>query len=393
MSAVAKVNERLAALAAAGTSPWLDQISRSLTQEGELRRLRDEHSLRGVTSNPAIFEKAIVGSPDYDEQIEQLACEGAAARAIYQQIAIQDVQEAADVLRPVYDELGGGDGYVSLEVDPDLALDCDLTIAQAREYWQRVKRPNAMIKIPGTREALPAIEQATYEGINVNVTLLFSVEAYAVVAEAFIRGLERRRTEGLGLDVHSVASFFVSRVDSEVDKRLEALGRPDLQGTAAIANARLAYRRFEEIFHGERFAELRAAGAPVQRPLWASTGVKNPAYRDTRYVDELVGPDTVNTMPMQTLLACSERLDVHGETVREDPAPALEALSTAGIDLDDVTRTLLRQGIEAFVTPMQDLLADLEALSRAARSVVAVAKPHEPQTAFDAPGRPDREDT
>jgi len=192
VSAVVKVNERLAALAAAGTSPWLDQISRSLTQEGELRRLRDEHSLRGVTSNPAIFEKAIVGSPDYDEQIEQLAREGAAARAIYQQIAIQDVQEAADVLRPVYDELGGGDGYVSLEVDPDLALDCDLTIAQAREYWQRVKRPNAMIKIPGTREALPAIEQATYEGINVNVTLLFSVEAYAVVAEAFIRGLVQR---------------------------------------------------------------------------------------------------------------------------------------------------------------------------------------------------------
>ena len=361
MSQAVNVNPRLAALTAAGTSPWLDQIRRSLTQGGELRKMVDEDSLRGVTSNPAIFEKAILGSPDYDDQIEELARTGALARAIYQDIAIQDVQEAADVLRSVFDDLDGDDGYVSLEVDPDLAFDSDRTIAQAREYWARVDRPNVMIKIPGTSECLPAIEQAIYEGINVNVTLLFAVEAYATVAEAYIKGLERRHREGKDLDVRSVASFFVSRVDSEVDKRLEASGREDLQGQAAVANARAAYRRFEEIFRGDRFAELLAAGAHVQRPLWASTGVKNPAYNETKYVEELVGPDTVNTMPMQTLLACAERLEVGGETLREDPAPVLEALAGAGIDMADVTDKLLREGVDAFVTPMQKLLAGVEA--------------------------------
>ncbi|CAN5474621.1 bifunctional transaldolase/phosoglucose isomerase [soil metagenome] len=358
---VLNVNARLAALVAAGTSPWLDQIRRSLTQGGELRRLVDEDSLRGVTSNPAIFEKAILGSEDYDEQIETLARAGALARAIYQAIAIQDVQDAADILRSVHDESGGTDGFVSLEVDPDLAFDSDRTIAQAREYSERVGRANVMIKIPGTSECLPAIEQAIYEGINVNVTLLFSVPAYATVAEAFIRGLERRRERGLDVNVHSVASFFVSRVDSEVDKRLEEIGRSDLQGQAAVANARAAYLRFEQLFAGERFAALREAGASVQRPLWASTGVKNPAYSETKYVEELVGPQTVNTMPMQTLLACAERLDVRGETVREDPAPVLEALAEAGVDFEDVTDTLLRQGIDAFVTPMEKLLAGIEA--------------------------------
>jgi transaldolase/glucose-6-phosphate isomerase len=361
VSQVLNVNQRLSALTATGTSVWLDQIRRQLTQGGELQRLVEEDCLRGVTSNPAIFEKAILGSPDYDNQIEELARGGALARAIYQEIAIQDVQEAADILRPVYDALNGADGFVSLEVDPDLAFECDRTLAQAREYWGRVHRPNVMIKIPGTSEGLPAIQQAIYEGININVTLLFSVEAYATVAEAFIRGLERRQAEGLGVGVHSVASFFVSRVDSEVDKRLEALGRSDLQGTAAVANARAAYRRFEEIFYGERFAALRAAGAPVQRPLWASTGVKNPAYGETKYVEELVGPDTVNTMPMQTLLACAERLEVTGETGRIDPGPELEALAEAGIDMHDVTDKLLREGIDAFVTPMEKLLAGIEA--------------------------------
>ncbi len=361
MSQAVNINPRLSALAGHGTSPWLDQIRRSLTQGGELRRMVDEDSLRGVTSNPAIFEKAILGSPDYDEQIEELARGGALARAIYQDIAIQDVQEAADVLRSVFDDLGGDDGYVSLEVDPDLAFDSDRTIAQAREYWARVDRPNVMIKIPGTPEGLPAIEQAIHEGINVNVTLLFSVDAYATVAEAYIKGLERRHAEGKDLDVRSVASFFVSRVDSEVDKRLEAIDRADLQGQAAVANARAAYRHFEEVFRGERFAALLAAGAHVQRPLWASTGVKNPAYSETKYVEELVGPDTVNTMPMQTLLACAERLEVTGETVGVDPAPVLAALAEAGIDMDDVTDKLLREGVDAFVTPMQKLLAGIEA--------------------------------
>jgi transaldolase/glucose-6-phosphate isomerase len=361
VTSVINVNERLAALTEAGTSIWLDQIRRSLTECGELRRLVEEDSLRGVTSNPAIFEKAILGSPDYDEQIERLAHEGLNTRAVYQDIVIQDVQEAADVLRTVYDELGGTDGFVSLEVDPDLAFDTDRTIAQAREYWGRVDRPNTMIKIPGTTECLPAIEQAIFEGININVTLLFSVEAYALVAEAYIRGLERREAEGLSLDVQSVASFFVSRVDSEVDKRLEKLGRTDLQGRAAVANARAAYQRFEEIFHGPRFADLLRAGAPVQRPLWASTGVKNPSYPDTMYVEELVGPQTVNTMPMPTLMACAERLDVRGETVVEDPAAVLAELAEAGIDMGDVTDKLLRDGVDAFVTPMEKLLAGIEA--------------------------------
>ena len=257
MAVTVGVNERLASLTAQGTSIWLDQIRRSLIEDGELERLIHECSLRGVTSNPAIFEKAILGSADYDDELRELAQEGLGPREIYERFAISDVQTAADVLRPVYDELDGYDGYVSLEVMPELAHDADATLAQARDYWNRVDRPNVMIKIPGTEEGLPAIEAAIFEGINVNVTLLFSVDAYAKVTEAFIRGLERRREDGRSLDVHSVASFFVSRVDSEVDKRLEAAGRSDLAGRAAVLNARAAYARFKEIFHGERFAELR----------------------------------------------------------------------------------------------------------------------------------------
>ncbi|HEX2085582.1 MAG TPA: transaldolase, partial [Solirubrobacteraceae bacterium] len=367
-------NPHLAALAAAGTAPWLDQIRRSLVETGELERLRDELSLRGVTSNPAIFEKAILGSDDYDDQIAEMAKAGADNRAIYRAIAIADVGSAADVLRPVFDE--HQDGFVSLEVDPDLAFDTDKTIAQAREYWQELDRPNVMIKVPGTLEGVPAIEQLTYDGINVNVTLLFSVEAYSQVAEAYIKGLERRHREGLSLDVHSVASFFVSRVDTEVDKRLDKLGRNDLRGRAAIANARAAYRRFQEIFEGERFAELRAAGAHVQRPLWASTGVKDPTYEDTMYVDTLVGPDTVNTMPMATLLAVAERGDIREGTALEDPADDLRALEEAGIDLDDVTGLLLRDGVDKFVTPMEALLRGIESK----REAIVTHRP----TTFDA---------
>ena len=353
------VNPRLAALVAAGTSPWLDQIRRSLIETGELERLRDELSLRGVTSNPAIFEKAILGSDDYDDQIAEMAKAGADDRAIYRAIAVADVGAAADVLRPVFDE--HGDGFVSLEVDPDLAFDTDKTIAQAREYWQELDRPNVMIKVPGTTEGVPAIEQLTYDGVNVNVTLLFSVDAYTQVADAFIRGLERRHEEGKDLDIHSVASFFVSRVDTEVDKRLDKLGRNDLRGRAAIANARAAYIRFQELFEqSDRFARLRDAGAHVQRPLWASTGVKDPSYPDTMYVDTLVAPDTVNTMPMATLLAVAERGEIREATALEDPAADLEALEEAGIDLDDVTDLLLRDGVDKFVTPMEALLRGIE---------------------------------
>ena len=376
MSVEAKVNERLAALTAAGTSVWLDQIRRSLITSGELERLVREDSLRGVTSNPAIFEKAILGSSDYDEQVAELAAKGLSAREIYDEIAILDVQLACDVLRPVWEEASHADGFVSLEVEPALAHDTDGTLAQAREYWSRVDRPNLLIKIPGTDAGVPAIEEAIASGINVNVTLLFSVEAYTAIAEAYIRGMERRLDAGESVDVHSVASFFVSRVDTEVDKRLAASGAgEELFGIAAVANARAAYMRFKELFlaeaagaadgaptasAGDRFARLREAGCPVQRPLWASTGVKDPRYPETKYVDTLVAPHTVNTMPMPTLLACAEELEVTGATADQDPSADLQKLADAGIDMGDVTDKLLREGIDKFVEPFDALIGGVE---------------------------------
>jgi transaldolase/glucose-6-phosphate isomerase len=354
--ATQQVNERLAALTAAGTSIWLDQIKRSLITTGELRRLVEEESLRGVTSNPTIFNQAILGSEDYDDQLAELAQSGHDNRAIYQAMAIKDIQDGCDVLRSVYDESGGADGFVSLEVDPDLAFDTAKTMAQAREYWDRVGRPNLLIKIPGTAEGTPAIEEMVYEGRNINITLLFGVEEYAAVAEAYIRGLERRREEGKSVDIASVASFFVSRVDTEVDKRLEGAGHDELLGRAGIANARAAYQRYKQIFLGERFAALREAGARVQRPLWASTGVKNPAYSDVMYIEGLVAPDTVNTMPMATLLAAGDHAEIAGATADQDPTEDLEALAAAGIDLKDVTDKLLRDGVAKFVEPMEKLL-------------------------------------
>jgi transaldolase/glucose-6-phosphate isomerase len=360
MSVGAGVNERLAALTAAGTSVWLDQIRRSIITSGELERLERELSLRGVTSNPAIFEKAILGSTDYDEQIAELAEKGIDARAIYDEIAILDVQLACDVLRGIWEEADHGDGFVSLEVEPGFAHDTEATIKQAREYWDRVDRPNLMIKIPGTEAGVPAIEETIAAGINVNVTLLFSTESYSAIAEAYIRGMERRHEAGESLDIHSVASFFVSRVDTEVDKRLAGLGREDLRGVAAIANARAAYQRFKELFRGERFAALREAGAPVQRPLWASTGVKDPLYPETKYVESLVAPDTVNTMPMPTMNSCAEQLEVTGPTADQDPSEDLNRLAEAGIDMGDVPQTLLDQGIAKFVEPFDDLIAGIE---------------------------------
>src|SRR3954465_5807016 len=356
MSTTAGVNERLAALTAAGTSVWLDLLRRSLIEDGELRRMIEEDSLRGVTSNPAIFEKAILGSEDYDDQLEQLAREGASGRDTYRALVVRDVQGAADVLRGVWESTEHADGFVSLEVEPDLAHDSEGTIEAARLYWGMVDRPNLMIKIPGTPEGVPAIEQAIYEGINVNVTLLFGVEAYAGVAEAYARGLERRKEEGKSLDVHSVASFFVSRVDTEVDKRLAAVGREDLRGIPGGAQPRAAYQRFK--------TELRprqaALGGPVQRPLWASTGVKDPQYADTMYVEELVAPETVNTMPLETMLAVADHGEVRGATADQDPSEDLRKLAEAGIDIDDVTDTLLVEGIAKFVTPMVKLMAGIE---------------------------------
>src|SRR5829696_73090 len=360
MSATA-VNERLAALTAAGTSIWLDQLARGLIDSGELARMVEQESLRGVTSNPAIFEKSILGSADYDEDLKRLADEGKSAREIYRAMALHDVRAACDVLRPVYDETGGVDGYVSWEVAPRLAHDTDGTLEQAHMYWDLVDRPNLMIKIPATEAGLPAIEQAIFDGMNINVTLLFKVAQYEKVMEAFIRGMERRQEAGRPLDRHSVASFFVSRVDTEVDKRLEAAGNTELQGRAGLANARAAYQAFQRVFEGERFAALREAGAPVQRPLWASTGVKNPAYPSTLYVWGLVGPHTVNTMPMATLEAARAEGGVTGATAAEDPAADLEALAAAGIDMEDVTDQLLREGIDAFMVPMKKLLDGIEA--------------------------------
>ncbi|HYZ29250.1 MAG TPA: transaldolase, partial [Thermoleophilaceae bacterium] len=371
MSVAAEVNERLARITELGTSIWLDQIRLNLIESGELERLVKYECLRGVTSNPAIFEKAILGSDDYDELIEHAAREGLDNRAIYERLAVKTVQDACDVLRPVWDEAQGADGFVSIEVEPDIAFDTDKTLERARFYWEAVGRPNVMIKIPGTTEGRPAIEQATYEGINVNVTLLFAVEAYAGVADAYIRGLERRMDEGKDMSPQSVASFFVSRVDTEVDKRLEALGRTDLQGTAAIANARAAYQRFKQITAEERWQRLAAAGARVQRPLWASTGVKNPAYPETKYVDSLVGPHTVNTMPLATLTAAAEQSEVTGVTVDQDPSAELEALREAGIDMDDVTAKLLGDGVDAFITPFEKLLAGIES----AREGIVLSRP------------------
>jgi transaldolase/glucose-6-phosphate isomerase len=369
-----QVNRRLLALTQAGVSVWLDQIRRSLVQGGELARMVEQECLSGVTANPSIFEKAILGSTDYDQDLAALAREGLGAREIYDRLAQRDVQLACDVLAGVHRDTGGEDGFVSLEVAPDVAHDSERTLEMARAYWSEVDRRNLMIKIPGTAEGVPAIEQAIYEGINVNVTLLFAVESYERVVEAYIRGLERRRAEGLALDVHSVASFFVSRVDTKVDALLEEIGPPaevELAGTAALANARAAYRRFRELFAGERWEALRQAGASVQRPLWASTGTKNPNYSDVKYVEGLIGAHTVNTMPMATLLAFADHGEVPGPTAEQDPTEALAALRDAGVDLKQVADELLAEGLKQFEDAMDRLLAGIQQ----ARDAVVTGRP------------------
>jgi transaldolase/glucose-6-phosphate isomerase len=360
MSVTKKVNEPLAKLTQAGVSVWLDQIRRSYMTSGELQRMIEEESLRGETSNPSIFEKAILGSEDYDEELNELARQDLSAQEIYDHIAVHDVQLACDVFAGLHQESHGRDGFVSLEVAADLAFDTERTIEAVRTYWKAVDRPNVMIKIPGTSEGVPAIEKAISEGINVNVTLLFSVQAYERVADAYLKGLERRLQEGLSLDVNSVASFFVSRVDTNVDKKLEQLGHTELQGTAAVGNARHAYRRFKEIFSGPRWEALHHAGAAVQRPLWASTGTKNPSYSDVKYVEELVGPHTVNTMPMATLHAFADHGRVHGPTAEHDPTSDLDALRQAGIDMDQVTDELLEDGVKQFEDAMNRLLEGID---------------------------------
>jgi transaldolase len=354
------VNAKLKSLVEAGVSPWLDYLQRSIITGGELKRLIDEDSLRGNTSNPSIFEKAILGSEDYDEDLKELAGSGLSPQEIYEHLAIKDVQMACDVHRPTWEATHHQDGFVSLEVSADIAHDTEKSITGARDFWTRVNRPNLMIKIPGTIEGVPAIEKCISEGININITLLFAVEAYEKVIDAYMSGLEKRLEKGESLDIASVASFFVSRVDTAADKRLEASGHTELLGTAAVANAREAYRKFEEHFSSPRWKALHHAGAHVQRPLWASTGVKNPAYPDTKYVDDLIAPHTVNTMPLNTMQAFGDHGHISGPTAKKDPSEDLAALAGAGIDMSEITEELLVDGVKQFIDAMDRLLAGIE---------------------------------
>jgi transaldolase len=360
------MSDNLKKLSAEGVSIWLDDISRERLQSGNLEELVREKNVTGVTSNPTIFAKALSKGSAYDAQVHDLAVRGVGVDEASRAITTFDIRWAADVLRPVYDRTEGQDGRVSIEVDPRLARDTEPTIAEARALWWMVDRPNAFIKIPATLEGLPAITAALAEGISVNVTLIFSLERYGQVIDAFFEGLEQARATGHDLSkIASVASFFVSRVDTEIDKRLDKIGSDGakaLKGKAGIANARLAYALFEEKSASDRWKALAAAGARPQKPLWASTGVKDPAYVDTMYVDELVAPGTVNTMPEATLEATADHGGVRGDTIRSgyDEARALFAqLKEVGVDYDDVVRVLEDEGVEKFETSWTELLATI----------------------------------
>lgn len=345
-------------------SPWIDFIDRDLLKSGKLEQMvRD--GICGLTSNPTIFAKA-VATGQYDELVRHEIEAGDGARQIYEQIAITDVGDAADVLRSVYDASKGTDGFASIEVEPELAEDSDATLARARELWSRLERRNVFIKIPATVAGLPAIEGAIADGINVNVTLMFSVKVYERVARAYIAGLRTLRERGGDVSrVSSVASFFVSRVDTKIDKELDELGTPQalaLRGKAAIANAKLAYASYQRIFGGDEFADLRAAGAQVQRCLWASTSTKNPEYRDVLYVEELIGPETVDTMPLETITAFLDH-GVVERTLDRDVDAAREAIrqvEAQGISLDRVTDELISEGVASFAKSFDELIATIE---------------------------------
>ncbi|MGZ8483158.1 MAG: bifunctional transaldolase/phosoglucose isomerase [Candidatus Binatia bacterium] len=362
-------------LGAQGQSIWLDYIRRNLIRSGELKRMVDDDGIRGVTSNPTIFEKAIAGSTDYDEALRaMLARDGNAdVEKLYEPLAIEDIQMAADVLRPVYDASHGDDGYVSLEVSPHLAHDTAGTIAAAKRLRAAVDRPNLMIKVPATPAGIPAIEQLIADGLSINVTLMFSMSHYEAVAHAYVKGLERCATPAT---VASVASFFVSRVDSAVDNELAKIGTAEAQamaGKIAIANSKVVYRRFMEIFHGEGFASLRSRGARVQRPLWASTGTKNPAYSDVLYVENLIGPETVNTLPPDTINAFRDHGKIPGATVKtgfDDADAALATLAKLGISLDKITEKLQVDGVASFSASFDQLMAALEKKRQAMAGVV-----------------------
>lgn len=355
-----------------GQSVWYDNIQRSLLINGDLNGMIQRGEIRGVTSNPSIFMNAITKSNDYNDSLLPLIAAGLTDERIFFTLAIADIQNAADLFLPLYRQTNGGDGYVSLEVSPYLANDTDNTLAQAKQLWQRVGRPNLMIKIPATKAGLPAITEAIAAGVNVNVTLIFSRQRYAEVMDAYLCGLEKRADAGLPLDnIASVASFFVSRVDTNVDARLQKIilaggeqshQAQSLLGKAAIANARLAYADYKTVFNSERFSRLGAKGAKIQRPLWASTSTKNPSYRDVMYVEELIGPDTVNTIPPQTLVAFLEHGNVRA-SLEEDLAGAIQVfkdLDALGIDMSMVTDELEVDGVRSFADAFGILLQAIE---------------------------------
>ena len=355
---------RLHELSAHGVSVWIDSLSREMLESGQLSRLMEEDAVVGVTSNPTIFEKALSTGDLYDEQLRAELERTDEAKAVFFALAVEDVRHACDLLRPVWDRTDGVDGFVSLEVDPDLAYEQEATFEQAKELTELVDRRNLFVKIPATAPGIGAIEDSIAAGRSINVTLIFSLERHAAVAEAYVRGLERLVAAG-GDPTHvvSVASFFVSRVDTEADRRVAEVGRDDLQGKLAIANAKLAYKQYLDVFSGTRWDALAAAGARPQRCLWASTSTKNPAYRDVLYVEELVGPDTVNTMPLETITAFQDHGIVR-ETLTEGVGEArelLRQLADAGIDYDDVTATLEAEGVQKFSDSFATLLAGIDA--------------------------------
>ncbi len=343
-------------------SPWLDYIRRNMLNDGGLKRYAEEDGIRGVTANPTIFEKAIEAGDDYDGQIAELVRQGYAPRDLFEQLAITDIRHACDILRPVFDSSGRSDGFVSIEVSPEKAFETQPTIHEAKRWWREIDRPNLLVKIPATDEGVPAIEECLAAGVNINITLIFAIEFYERVMEAYLRALERRVEAGLALrDTNSVASFFVSRVDTAADKLMEekiAAAKNEaerkklegLLGKVAVANAKVAYRRFQEVFGSERFKKLRAKGAKVQRPLWASTGTKDSRYSDIMYVQELIGPDTVNTMPPQTIDAFRDHgvvrctIDEH----YDEALRVLDDLASVGISLQEITDRLQKDGVEAF---------------------------------------------
>jgi len=364
---------RLHELSARGQSVWFDTLSRDLVHTGELKRMMDEDAVVGVTSNPTIFQKALSTSDAYDEDLKKLLGSTDDPSEIFFSLALQDIRDACDVLKPAYDASDGIDGYVSMEVVPSLAYDTEGTFDQAQWISKEVDRPNLYVKIPATAPGLPAIEDSIAHATSINITLIFSLDRYKAVVEAYLRGLERLIAGGGDPSrVVSVASFFVSRVDTEADKRLAALGNTELQGKLAIANAKLAYRHYLEVFSGPRWEFLEAKGAHKQRCLWASTSTKNPAYRDVMYVEELIGPETVNTMPLETIEAFQDHGEIRGDTVVEgldEATTLLGQLAEAGVDYDDVTDTLEAEGVQKFADSFDEIIESI----REKRSTLAAA--------------------